>query len=315
MQQVAMRAVGLTAAVLLLAGCDTTDSRDDARGMGRVNFEPGSFESPEEVGSLRHPDLKENSGLVASRRTPGVFWAHNDSGGRPVLYCVRARGGSCGAWRLEGAEAVDWEDIAAGPGPVPGEHYLYVGDIGNNVGNRREIVVYRLPEPIADRSERSRAERTTGPIDRLVLSFPREPEDAETLLVHPESGDLYIVTKRAGGRAAVFKAHSPLTEGQAKTLEHVGNVRIRLFAPGPTGGDISSDGRWVVLSSYLGAFEARARAGNFDRVWAARWTRFDPGSAHQREAIAYTLDGRAILSTSEGRRASIHRVVRAPSED
>ena len=29
---------------------------------------------------------------------------------------------------------VDWEDIAAGPGPEPGQHYLYVGDIGDNTG-------------------------------------------------------------------------------------------------------------------------------------------------------------------------------------
>ncbi|MEK9751464.1 MAG: hypothetical protein VW236_07935 [Flavobacteriaceae bacterium] len=32
--------------------------------------------------------LKEISGLVVSRKNPGVFWVHNDSGDAPVLYAL-----------------------------------------------------------------------------------------------------------------------------------------------------------------------------------------------------------------------------------
>ena len=52
-----------------------------------------------------------------------------------------------GVCNIDGARCRDWEDIAIGPGPDPNQHYLYIGDIGDNRGEYREIVVYRVPEP------------------------------------------------------------------------------------------------------------------------------------------------------------------------
>ena len=68
------------------------------------------------------------------------------------------------ALTLAGADAVDWEDIAAQDG------VLYVGDIGDNAARRPEIVVYRLSEPGA-----------AGDVEaeRLVLHYADGPHDAE----------------------------------------------------------------------------------------------------------------------------------------
>ena len=42
----------------------------------------------------------------------------------------------------------DFEDITIGSGPVPGQDYLFIGDIGNNDYDRRFLQVYRFPEPL-----------------------------------------------------------------------------------------------------------------------------------------------------------------------
>jgi hypothetical protein len=40
-----------------------------------------------------------------------------------------------------GATAVDWEDVAIGPGPAPAQDYLYIGDTGDNTRRRTSIAV------------------------------------------------------------------------------------------------------------------------------------------------------------------------------
>src|SRR5262249_26664738 len=77
--------------------------------------------------ALADPVLTEVSGVVASRAHPPVFWVHNDSGGEPTVYAISPTGASLGAYPIAGATAIDWEDIAIGPGPERGTSYLYLG--------------------------------------------------------------------------------------------------------------------------------------------------------------------------------------------
>ena len=56
---------------------------------------------------------------------PQVLWAHNDSRGGANVYAINTDGVLVSSWNLEGVIALDWEDIAAGPGPVAGVNYLY----------------------------------------------------------------------------------------------------------------------------------------------------------------------------------------------
>ena len=41
---------------------------------------------------VTHPPLEEMSGIVPSRRYPGIFWVHNDSGDEARLFAIRADG-------------------------------------------------------------------------------------------------------------------------------------------------------------------------------------------------------------------------------
>jgi hypothetical protein len=276
---------------------------------------PSGLGAPVLLGQIEDEAVAESSGLVASRRNPGRLWTHNDSDNPPLLFCVEPDGGSCGRWTVAGADNVDWEDIAAGPGPQPGENYLYVGDIGDNTESRAEVVVYRVVEPVVPARARVPGDAssgavtlagTTAPATALHLHYPDGPHDAESLMVHPTTGDLYVVTK-ALGATAVYKA-SP-DGGELTRLATLGLGPLALV----TGGDISPDGRRVALCTLLAGYELTvdpADSAGFDAVWTRAAAPVAlPGRA-QGEGIAYRLDGDALLLTSEGYPSPLFEVPR-----
>src|SRR5215207_364043 len=93
---------------------------------------------------VRVPELPEGSGLAASRRTPGRFWSHNDSGDA-VLFALDGTGHVNGRVSLAGANVEDWEAIAIGP--CPSGSCIYLADIGDNDARRKRITIYRVAEP------------------------------------------------------------------------------------------------------------------------------------------------------------------------
>ena len=260
---------------------------------------------PRVVGTIKNLSVDESSGLVASRSAPGAYWTHNDDGG-PLLYAVGSHGESLGVWRVTGAEAFDWEDISIGPGPDASKTYLYIGDIGDNSSARGEVVVYRVPEPKPDPTNNSSKAKPqiSERAEAIRLRYPDGKHDAEALLVHPVSGDLYIVTKVALENPTVYKAEAPLNAGKVITMKMVGQLAVpSLFGGIITGGSLSPDGKRVALCDYFQGYEMvlPANSNNFDDIWKQRLVSFDFGKRNQGEAIAYRLDGRALLGTSEGR--------------
>lgn len=255
---------------------------------------------------LEDAKVTESSGVVASRVNPGVFWTHNDSGDGPVLYAFDLHGRSHGRWRVPRARAVDWEDIAIGPGPRRGRWYLYVGDIGDNALRRREVVVYRIEEP---RTAACKSGCATGPATAIRLRYPDGPHNAEALMVHPGTGDLYIVTKAGGSDqdTGVYKARAPLAAGRPITLTRIATLSVpgpmfQMFVGGITGGDISPDGRRVLLCDYFRAYEAALPVrAKFDAIWRQTFTEIPIGLGLQVEGICYRADGEAIIATSEGK--------------
>jgi hypothetical protein len=280
-----------------------TDSDQAKATAARV----AAYKSATKLAELKDSAVKESSGIVASRTTPGTYWTHNDSGDGPYIYAFDGGGQRRGVWRVTNAQARDWEDIAAGPGPQSGQTYLYIGDIGNNGGNRSEVIVYRVPEPqvtSADATSTKSQPRLTEPAEAIRLRYPRYKPDAETLLVHPETGTIYIVTKEPFGNPEVYQAVPPFNmETTATTLVRIGELDVpSLFGSLITGGDISPDGHRVALCDYTQAYELVLPAGvaDFNTIWKQPVAQIDMGNRKQGEAIAYRLDGMALLATSEG---------------
>jgi hypothetical protein len=260
--------------------------------------------TPVTLATLADRAVRESSGIVASRRTPGLFWTHNDSGAGPLVYAFDREGRARGTFRVAGAEARDWEDIAAGPGPARGETYLYAGDIGDNDRKREFVVVYRFPEPqpaphVADGA--GSQPRATAPSEAIRLKYPDGAHNAEALLVHPSTGDLYVVTKGAQA-AGVYKLAAPYAAGEVHTLALVATLRgPEFFGALVTGGDISPDGTRVALCDYAQGYELTLPAGTrgFDDLWTQKPTAVPLGFRLQGESVCYRLDGLALLATSE----------------
>lgn len=272
----------------------------------QVQKQTETYGPPRVLGRIDDAAIEESSGLVASRANPGFYWTHNDSGDGPNIYALDDRGARRGTWRVKGASARDWEDIAAGPGPQAGVSYLYIGDIGDNEARRSEIIIYRVKEPAinpADSASSKLKPLATDDAEVIRLRYPDGARDAEALLVHPVTGDLYIVSKIPFANPAVYKAAAPLDVNVPTTLKRIGELDIpSLFGGLITGGDISPDGLRVALCDYVDGYElvlpdARTQ---FDQIWKQPLKSLDLGKRKQGESIAYRLDGRAVLATSEG---------------
>jgi hypothetical protein len=252
---------------------------------------------PRVTGRVGDPSANELSGLVRSRSQPGLLWSHDDSGAGPVLFGLRADGSVVTRPTVTGAQAVDWEDIAAGPAPA-GPAALYIGDIGDNASRRPSVDVYRVAEPRA-------AAMATAPAARLRLRYPDGAHDAEALLVDPLRGDLVIVTK-ALGAARAYRASASLPAGSQTTLRRGPAIALSLV----TAGDVSADGRIVVLRGY-DRLAVWARDGREPLTTTLRRAPcFSPTSLAgegQGEAIALDRRGASFVTVAEGSPAVLRR--------
>jgi hypothetical protein len=247
------------------------------------------------TGRIESDSLRELSGMAASRRNPGVLYTQNDSGDAPRIYALNEKAQLLGVCQIRGAAARDWEDIAVGPGPEPNRPCVYVGDIGDNQGERPEVVVYRVPEPRID-AARPFGTMTSEPADTLRLTYPDGPRDAETLLVDPLTRDLYIISKRAL-LSRVYRAAWPQSTAQPTRMQAVA-VLPWGFA---TGGDVSPDGRRVVVRSMFNASLWDRPAG--EPLWHAfsgRQVQLPLADEPQGEAICFDSQGAGYFTISEG---------------
>lgn len=111
------------------------------------------FAGPEQLGDLDDGILSESSGVAASKQNPGYLWTEEDSGNPAEIQLVNKQGDVAGRYTLAGVTNRDWEDIAVGPGPIPGTSYIYVAEIGDNQLRYPVKTIYRFPEPTLDHNK------------------------------------------------------------------------------------------------------------------------------------------------------------------
>ena len=287
------------ASVTTRAWAEIADMASDTKGYGE----------PRQVGAITDKALKEISGIAPGRVTPGVWWVHNDSGGAARLYAINSEGKLLGSFNVSGAKNKDWEDIAGGPGRG-GAPALYIADIGDNGASRDDLVVYRVKEPRLTPGAKS---QSTEPAEAFPFRYPDGRHNAEAIFVDPESGRPYIVTKTQTSRCGVYRFPLPLRPGQSVMLEEVKGESIASIAQLRlvTGAAASPDGRRVGVRTYFSAVELRRAPGRgFEAVFSAELVPIRLPLEQQGEAIAYTADGKAIVTTSEKLPAPIYQMTR-----
>jgi hypothetical protein len=220
-----------------------------------------------------------------------------------MLYAFDVSGRRLAAMIVERAENVDWEALQLGPG-VDGKPALYIGDVGDNDRERRDAVIYRLPEPDLSGGVDRPANGRTAPAEAFHLTYPDGARNVEAMLVHPETGEVVLVSKDYNGKSRVYRYPGQLDSGRRVTMDLVADVDLSRFGPvasAVTDGAVSPDARRVVLRTYSQALEYDLAA---DAPLTSLWPRQQPrviplNDGPQGEGITYRIDGKALLTIGE----------------
>lgn len=276
-------------------------------------FANPQFGNRTDVGLVEYDDISEASGIVASRKNANVIWTHNDSGDENVIYALNSftddeepyGGDHLGVYTVDGITNRDWEDMAIGPAPGENEYYIYLADIGDS-GDSLQYeykYIYRFLEPDVSASQEPVNETITG-AETITFVYPDGIlYDAETLMVDPLTGDLYVVTKRHFGGSAdiVFRAEYPQSTTEIITLEEIAQIEVPLYLDqGATGGEISPSGLEILIKTYSDVYYWSRKLE--DDLWEA----FDNEQLvapyipePQGEAICWRSDGMGYFTISE----------------
>lgn len=252
---------------------------------------------PESRGTVETPALDELSGIAASGRRDDVLWAHNDSGDAPRIFALSATGTHLASYALTDAVHEDWEDIAQAP--CNAGQCLYIGDIGDNERQRSTYAIYIVVEP-----ETIEAGNHELPVERVQFGYPDGSHDAETLLVHPRTGVVTIVTKAEDGPASIYELPA-LTSGDALVATFVGELDPPEGNARFTAGAVHPDATGVLLRTNARLFHwPLASDQTVADALAGAGCELPLASEDQGEAVAWQAG--AIVTIGEGLHAPIN---------
>lgn len=289
----------LTCALFLLVAAACTQADD-----------PGGFKT---VGTLEDRRINEASGLQEGRN--GVFFTHNDQ--KRDVFVVDSTGRHLGAFKLDGARNKDWEDITRIPGPE--NPLLVIADTGDNHHKRKDVELYFFEEPEAGTFNQDHEAS-----HKLSISYPEGPRDVESVAYDSSSESILILSKRdvpprlysvplkealaEKELQATFLTEVPGFRPPTKT-DILSNPKRGMWVSQPTGMDISQDGRIAAVITYRSLYLFHRAE---DETWSEAFRKtpeefVGPPGTHD-EAVAFSIDGKAVYVTTERRPAPVYRL-------
>jgi hypothetical protein len=250
-----------------------------------------------EVATISNPSLEENSGIDFSRQHKNVFWTLNDANNTADIFAIDTTGKNLGAFEIKGAENVDWEDIAvAACFHNKAKDCIYIADIGNNKGKRKEFNIYVVEEP-AELSGKSLSLKDTITFtEKGIYNF-------EAFSVNESTQEFYLVSKsdkKLGiqGISVVFS----LAKG-AKKLKTITTIYFTKFSEElskedmiVTSSDFHTESQTLLIGTYGKAFQISMKEiGTF----SSNAKIVEVPKMEKSESIAYQEnDGNLLIYTS-----------------
>ena len=246
-----------------------------------------------ELAKLANQVITESSGVACSHAVPGVLWTHNDSGDRPQLYAFNLKGEDLGTYYVQGASALDWEDMCSFS--IAGRHFLLAADVGDNKVQRKVYTVYVVNEP-ATISKQPKPQPLTL-FARQDFTYEDGSHNCESAAVDPVRREIILVSKTNDPTCKAYVLPLPLEKNPKKT---VAKAIATLTIPTTSAMDISPDGLRAIVLTYGDAHEYTRQP---DEDWSKGFARQPrvikmPGRA-QGESICYGIDGVTLYLTSE----------------
>jgi len=229
----------ITAAGMLFFDCRKETGADAA-----LPFEVTPVQVPVSPGMI-----DEASGIADSRNHPGHIWVQQDGGNPAEITLVGYDGVPVKKIFISGAGNRDWEDMAAGGGPVAGQDYLYIAETGDNNAVYTEYAIYRFPEP-------GPATDTVTGTEKIRFVYPDGPHDAEAMFTDPDTHDIYLISKRET-LSRVYRLAFPQVTGTLHTAEYMGEMTIS----GASGAAMSANGHEILVKTYTHIYYWKRHTG------------------------------------------------------
>jgi len=190
--------------------------------------------------------LDENSGIVSLNNNS--IWVIIDTKNADEVFQVDLHGDIIKELKVKNANNNNWEDLAK-----DNKGNVYIGDFGNNENKRKNLVIYKIPNPEIEKGDKINAERIEFNYPEQTKFPPKKKNmlyDAEAMFYNNNS--IYIITKNRAypfnGKTLIYKIpaipgkYSATLIGSFYTCEDDTTCKI-------TAADISLDGKKIVLLS------------------------------------------------------------------
>ena len=244
-----------------------------------------------QLAELTDKKLEEVSGLAASSVNPGYLWTHNDSGNPATVYLVNEQLQIKLACTLQGVDNRDWEDIAVGPGPEAGKSYIYVADIGDNNANHSQKYIYRFEEPVL---EEQTPIITITQFERIVFTLEGAKKDTEAILVHPQTKDVYVVSKREKP-VYLYRLSAPLATNDTLMAAQLMSLPLtQIVSAG-----FSPDGREIIMKNYENIYYWNIRGASITDGLSIKPKVLPYTEEPQGEAMTFNIEGSGFYTLSE----------------
>ncbi|WP_461786337.1 hypothetical protein [Prosthecobacter sp.] len=273
----------------------------------------------ERVAILDEKRLNESSGLCLSGRDPKFFWTLNDSGGEPCVFAIDRAGKTRAKVRVRDAANFDWEDIALGK-DEKGAPALFIADIGDNLRIRPTLQIYQIPEPEVSATGKPVEETSSASPKIWRFYYPDGRHNAESLLVHPQTRRMYILTKSDDGPSTLYAFPETLKEDASMKLEKITTLVFpALIRAGKrphdncmtTSAGFSPDASRMLVSTYSSLYDwTLPQEKPLAEALNAPPVRLAPLLVRQMEGACYDADSHTLWFSSEGLPTPLFRVTR-----
>ncbi|MFD2586443.1 hypothetical protein ACFSQJ_05855 [Croceitalea marina] len=238
-------------------------------------------------------NLSEVSGIAIYN--DHLIWVIEDNGNKDDIYAVNHQAIMVKSLDVKDAENKDWEDLTTDK-----EGNLYIGDFGNNGNYRKDLSIYKLPNP-----EREKGNKI--PSDKITFHYPEQkkfPPKKSRLIYDAEAffhwdGHLYIFTKDRSrpylGKTLVYRIPDKKGNHKAKLVGTI-NLCNDQDHCSVTGADISEDGKTIALIGY--GYLYLGKDFNIDIISETKFDSIYLKHETQIESVCF-LDNTTILIADE----------------
>ncbi len=231
---------------LLLSNCNSKKGCIDPHSTSydpEAKIDDGSCSYPSTSGNIStvrklKKEFEELSGLKYYDKK---LWTIIDPAGEDMIYSINlVTGEPKETIKISGINSVNFEALTLS------DTHFFIGDIGNNKGSRKDLVIYKVPIPSPINIE------NTSTAEEIKFYYPEQKDfrnntstnfDAEAIIY--QNGHVYLFTKNnADSKTSLYEIPA-IPGNHAARLKGIFDVQGKI-----TDADINSDGTKVILTGH-----------------------------------------------------------------